>query len=122
MKGVGAGTDPVADKRSALDRQLRSCWLRCDKCGARRLVNEECWAAVATEAYQKDWRDDLVDKGHLRDPCGAARWRGWLDGARARYEHWSGSTRCGVSVDRADMVACDADIDADARGDEAAAR
>ena len=68
-------------------------------------MNQDCWAALATEAYQRDWRDDLGPKGELRNTCSAARWRNWLGDARVRYERWSGSTQGGTCAEADEVTA-----------------
>ncbi len=42
---------------------LVDCWLRCDKCGARRLVNKGCLKSLTTAAYQENWTTCLSGEG-----------------------------------------------------------
>ena len=93
-----------SDESVKRDFDLTQCWLRCDKCGARRLVSRACMAALTTEAYQKDWREE-GEKGRIDDMCGAFRWRDWLGGASARYQRWLGVTQSGERPGRAGLAA-----------------
>ena len=42
-----------ANELDAVAEQFEGCWLRCDDCGARRLVERASLAALRTEGFQK---------------------------------------------------------------------
>ena len=101
----GSKADGDVDELEDIAFQLQHCWLRCDKCGARRLVSSECMTALTTEAYQKDLR--IPNDKDMPDGYVAGRWRAWLGGARSRYSSWLNATRSGscVNADEAAVVA-----------------
>ena len=104
-KGSGEGSKAEDDVDEAEDiaLQLRHCWLRCDKCGARRLVSSECMKSLTTEAYQTDWR--TLKGKEMVGECAAGRWRAWIAGARSRYSSWLSETRGGSCVDAVESAA-----------------
>ena len=66
--------------------QLNSCWLTCERCGARRLVDRWCKAAVDSSGYDVDvsagvedeTRADARGRGkreHEKAGDHASRWR-----------------------------------------------
>ena len=75
---------------------FKGCWLRCHKCGARRLVSPECLEALRAADFKEDW-STCVDADARSFEKGY--WRAWLGSARARYERWGAATRVGQRVD-----------------------
>ena len=99
-RNKGSDAKKELEAPGGLGYQLRECWLRCDKCGARRLVSQDAMSALTTKAYQEDWRSSLSDKEvKPGDLCSAVRWQRWLSGASARYAAWAGASRNCSRVD-----------------------
>jgi hypothetical protein len=114
ISAKGSKADGDVDELEDIAFQLQHCWLRCDKCGARRLVSSECMAALTTESYQKDWR---TSKGKVMPgDCAAGRWRAWLGGARSRYSSWLSATHRGSCVDADEAAAAAGAVDGEELG------
>ena len=93
----------VAERRDAtglpahieLPDSLTGCWLKCGKCGARRLVDRWCMASLGPNAYSEEVAE-------VKQPL---RWKTWLGEARSRYDVWVQKRDRGVgSVDVREVV------------------
>ena len=79
-----------AHLREGMPDQLTECWLTCDVCGARRLVDKWCKFAVDSRGYGWDKGDgpmsDEVKRVAKEDADQAAattvRWKTWLTDAK----------------------------------------
>ena len=67
----------MSERSGALPDQFTGCWLRCEKCGALRLLDRGSRASLVSEGAF-----DYVVGGHR------INWREWLSGAPERYEQW----------------------------------
>jgi hypothetical protein len=118
-------TNAPAHVAADLPDQLHDCWMTCELCGARRLVDRWCKAAVDADGYHVDVSAGMGRGGRLdakgevvveeeeeEEEVGqhASRWKGWMAGARARY------VACGGVLDFDADVGVDASEDADAQG------
>ena len=72
---AGRSARPEDDGLNAVVEQFEGCWLRCDDCGARRLVERGSLASLRAEDFQKTLEGS--EEGF---------WAQWLDGARSRYD------------------------------------
>ena len=77
---VRAGTED--EDLRVLAEQFENCWMRCDDCGARRLVERGSAASLRSESFQK-----------VTEGSEAGFWGQWLREARSRHdaflEKWS---------------------------------
>ena len=75
-----AGTED--EDLRVLAEQFENCWMRCDDCGARRLVERGSAASLRSESFQK-----------VTEGSEAGFWGQWLREARSRHdaflEKWS---------------------------------
>ena len=72
---AGRRACPRDDGLGAVVEQVEGCWLRCDDCGARRLVERRSLASLRAERFQK-----TLEGGE------EGFWAQWLEGARSRYD------------------------------------
>ena len=72
---AGRRARPEDDGLNAVVEQFEGCWMRCDDCGARRLVERGSLASLRAEEFQKTLEGS--EEGF---------WAQWLDGARSRYD------------------------------------
>ena len=78
--GVGDGMASVAE-------QMEKCWLTCDDCGARRLIERKSLVSLRSDVYQR-----AVEGSE------PGFWGKWLSEARGRYDAFLASMGEGVDA------------------------
>ena len=97
-----AASGMKAHLREGLPDQLTECWLTCDVCGARRLVDKWCKFAVESRGYGWDKVEGVMSdevKGVMKEDADQAaaetvRWKTWLTDAQHRYDAFCAGGGC----------------------------
>ena len=96
IRSTNGKGDAPAQPTEDTNAQLMPCWMACDGCGARRLVDQSCMPALTTEAFQRS--------GGALEVGDVTFWRDWLKASQSRYDDIKRKVEAHAPVNLSDHI------------------